>query len=552
MFLTDLFSKAARIAAMGVGVTAVAMTTAASADTTQTAVDFGMAGDNCGPSPVYAGTFDGTSGFVGMEIGNCGDQVDVSVDIGGGASFSFTNVTGWNNTDTGDVNDVRALTGDHFFSNWDGSGPVSFSFDGLNPDDILVVDFADRKGGERALVTFEGVDTMVEGVAGDDGVFTNVGVVTGSSSYSGSFTGPDGSGEGNLCGARFTIISAGKGSGPIEACCFGTDCWEIGVNDCLAAGGANGGKGSVCDAEACAPPELLACCVEGEGLPGCLDIVCANAVCVDLPDCCNVLWDADCAAAAIDICNDCDGTTNIQVAAIDFGMVGGNCGGPTPVYSGTFDATGGFAGMEINDCGQQVDVSFDLGDGASFSFTNVTGWNNTDGVPDTSPQALTGDHFFSNWDGSGPVSFSLDGLDPCDTVILEFADRRGGERAGVDFNGSFTVIDGVPDGDGSGVFTNVSGEGVTGSSSYGGSFTGPDGDGEGNLAGAKIVIIPGGEDCGGTCPGDFDGNGIVDGADFGFMIAAWGPCKCPEDLNGDGEVDGADVGLFVSLWGVCP
>mgnify|MGYP004016405881 FL=1 len=122
------------------------------ADTTTTAVDFGMTGDNCGPSPVYAGTFDGTSGFIGMEIGNCGDQVDVSVDIGGGATFSFTNVTGWNNTDTNDVNDVRALTGDHFFSNWAGSGPVSFAFDGLDPNDILVVDFADRKGGERALV----------------------------------------------------------------------------------------------------------------------------------------------------------------------------------------------------------------------------------------------------------------------------------------------------------------------------------------------------------------------------------------------------------------
>ena len=119
-------------------------------------------------------------------------------------------------------------------------------------------------------------------------------------------------------------------------------------------------------------------------------------------------------------------------------------------------------------------------------------------------------------------------------------------------HGTDTLVDGVPDGDGSGVFTNVSGEGVTGSSSYSGSFTGPDGNGEGNLSGAKIVIIPGGDDCGGTCPGDFDGNGIVDGADFGFMIAAWGPCKCPEDLNGDGQVDGADVGLFVALWGACP
>ncbi|MCP4068555.1 MAG: hypothetical protein GY921_09835, partial [Phycisphaeraceae bacterium] len=45
----------------------------------------------------------------------------------------------------------------------------------------------------------------------------------------------------------------------------------------------------------------------------------------------------------------------------------------------------------------------------------------------------------------------------------------------------------------------------------------------------------------------------VDGADFGFILAAWGTCGgCPEDLNGDGEVNGADVGLVLSVWGACP
>ena len=230
-------------------------------------------------------------------------------------------------------------------------------------------------------------------------------------------------------------------------------------------------------------------------------------------------------------------------------MVGANCSGPTPVFSGIFDATGNFGAMEIQDCGQQIDVSYDLGNGASFSFANVTGWNNTDGVPDSSPQALTGDHFFSNWDGSGPVSFSLSGLNPCDTVILEFVDRRGSERALVTFEGVETLVDGVPDGDGSGVFTGV-GE-VSGSDFYSGSFTGPDGNGEGNLAGAKIVIIPGG-DCG-SCPGDFNGDGIVDAADIGSLLAAWGICEgCAQDLNDDGVVNGADLGLFVGLWGPCP
>ncbi|MDE0890162.1 MAG: hypothetical protein OSA40_11975, partial [Phycisphaerales bacterium] len=55
------------------------------------------------------------------------------------------------------------------------------------------------------------------------------------------------------------------------------------------------------------------------------------------------------------------------------------------------------------------------------------------------------------------------------------------------------------------------------------------------------------------CPGDFNGDGMVDGADFGYILAAWGICPgCPEDLNGDGEVNGADVGLVLSVWGACP
>lgn len=63
------------------------------------------------------------------------------------------------------------------------------------------------------------------------------------------------------------------------------------------------------------------------------------------------------------------------------------------------------------------------------------------------------------------------------------------------------------------------------------------------------LLVPGEDDCN----GDFDGDGSVNGADFGAMLSAWGPCvDCPEDLNGDGVVSGADVGAFLALWGPCP
>ncbi|MEE2973114.1 MAG: hypothetical protein VX672_08310, partial [Planctomycetota bacterium] len=56
------------------------------------------------------------------------------------------------------------------------------------------------------------------------------------------------------------------------------------------------------------------------------------------------------------------------------------------------------------------------------------------------------------------------------------------------------------------------------------------------------------------CPADLDGDGVVDGADAGLLLAGWGPCHtvCRGDLDGDGDVDGADLGLFLSAWGSCP
>lgn len=64
------------------------------------------------------------------------------------------------------------------------------------------------------------------------------------------------------------------------------------------------------------------------------------------------------------------------------------------------------------------------------------------------------------------------------------------------------------------------------------------------------LLVPNEPEC---CPGDFNCDGQVDGADFGSILATWGACAdCPEDLNGDGDVGGADVGAFLALWGPCP
>ena len=55
------------------------------------------------------------------------------------------------------------------------------------------------------------------------------------------------------------------------------------------------------------------------------------------------------------------------------------------------------------------------------------------------------------------------------------------------------------------------------------------------------------------CPADLNGDGMVNGADVGLMVAQWGACAgCSGDLNGDGIVNGADFGLLIAAWGMCP
>lgn len=53
-----------------------------------------------------------------------------------------------------------------------------------------------------------------------------------------------------------------------------------------------------------------------------------------------------------------------------------------------------------------------------------------------------------------------------------------------------------------------------------------------------------------TCPADLNGDGLVDGADLGAMLSAWGGPGA--DLDGNGTTDGGDLGQLLSAWGGCP
>lgn len=537
----------------------------ANAQVTQVVVDFGQSpGDTNGcNSPLYTGTFDGSSGFLPMNISDCGVVESPSLDIGGGVVLQFFNVSGWNNTDDRPADDSRALTGDHFLTQDLGADEfASFSLSGVNEGDLVLLELLDRRGGEAALVTFEGVETLVNAVGdyeNDDNIpggFTNVSGsgVTGKTSYSGTFTGPNGNGQGNLSGARITIIASdecigdfdgdgtvdgsdlgqilgsfgsddggdlngdgltngadvgiflgnwgdcpGGGDDPTGSCCFGVDCIDgLSESDCNSIANAEyNGDGSVCDEDSCVPPGPGLCCeANADGIASCIDLSCAYVVCLTLPECCDTAWDQSCADLAATECNDsCDAPRDITVAAIDFGQAGG-CSS-NPVYSGAFDGIDGFVGLTISDCCAVENPSIDVGNGVTLQFFNVSGWNNTDGRPESDTRALTGDHFLSNGCGADEfVQFEVRGMDPADTLILEFTDRRGGERARVTFEGNVVGIDSIGDYENdpppaSFGFTDVSNGGVTGSAVYVGEFTGFDGNGEGNLSGARITVIPG-------------------------------------------------------------
>jgi hypothetical protein len=65
-----------------------------------------------------------------------------------------------------------------------------------------------------------------------------------------------------------------------------------------------------------------------------------------------------------------------------------------------------------------------------------------------------------------------------------------------------------------------------------------------SFSGDATLVAQGAKAC---APADLNCDGVVDGADLGLLLAAWGTSG-PGDLNGDGTVDGADLGLLLAAW----
>ena len=63
--------------------------------------------------------------------------------------------------------------------------------------------------------------------------------------------------------------------------------------------------------------------------------------------------------------------------------------------------------------------------------------------------------------------------------------------------------------------------------------------------GLDIVGVPGFI----PAPADVNEDGVVNSADLGLVIGAWGVCDgCREDISGDGFVNAIDIGLLIAGW----
>jgi len=73
----------------------------------------------------------------------------------------------------------------------------------------------------------------------------------------------------------------------------------------------------------------------------------------------------------------------------------------------------------------------------------------------------------------------------------------------------------------------------------------------GNFPNPWVVKLNGNfTQCGSACPADLNHDNVVNGADLGILLGAWGTPVA--DLDGDGITGGADLGLMLGAWGACP
>jgi hypothetical protein len=304
-------------------------------------------------------------------------------------------------------------------------------------------------------------------------------------------------------------------------------------------------------------------CYTAARTPGCSDAECCNAICDTDPTCCDVAWDADCVSAANLNCFiapeapdltlselriDQPGDDNDEYVEI-LGAAGTNLNGVTLVVIGDGNAALGSGVVEtVVSLGQSsipADGFYIVGketftlDGATLDKVIPTGFNleNSDNLTVLLVWNFTGasgDDLDTNDDGTldaTPWETVIDSVGIVETTAIP-------PETGDEYVYSATTVG--PDGTfqpGHVKFCPTTSTWTIGIFDI---LTGSDTPGVAN------------DDCtySDPCPADITGDGVVDGADLGALLGAWGTPNA--DLTGDNVTDGADLGALLGAWGSCP
>jgi hypothetical protein len=255
--------------------------------------------------------------------------------------------------------------------------------------------------------------------------------------------------------------------------------------------------GFVGDIPGCGDPGTGDCCA-ADTTPFCEDAECCSTVCAVDSFCCEVEWDQICADQAAQLCASCF----VEPPAND------ECAGAVTVTAGeTAFSTAGATGATLA-C-------------TKFEQPNV---NN--------------DIWFKYVaDGDGELVISLCGSS-FDTKMAVFEGSCTGALVACDDDADApaTCADTLQ--------SEVRFTPVCGTEYYisVGAFSAVQ-------TGAGVMNITPSGKCGSACPADFNNDGVVDSADLGTLLAAWGTAG--GDTNSDGTTDSADLGDLLAAWGNC-
>ena len=365
------------------------------------------------------------------------------------------------------------------------------------------------------------------------------------------------------------VTSTGTFTAAHAYLCTPDTLWTVGAFTFYTGGGDTPGTAN----RACSAGPVLECgeatagaCNAEHATPFCSDTNCCNAVCVVDPDCCVTAWDAACVAQAATSCAAATAScefVDVRLNEIRIDMTG------TDTLE--FVELAGTPGAALGDLTLIVIGDGTVGSGVVERARSLAGVvMPADGTLLIGNPALTPD--VGNGAGTGGSNVNQDWLENSDNLTF-FVVRgwTGAVAADLDTNDDGTldstpwveIIDGIA------LVESATTPPVGTEYAYGANRIGPDGvnvpghvwrcqdtgcwniglfDPTANQTAGNETPGTDGVDCdAGTCAGDFNADGVRDGADLGALLAGWGTSS--GDVNDDGTTDGADLGAFLAVFG---